>query len=110
MALPFFIMVFCYISIVNFSLFGPGRGPPHKGGRKGHFFEEFTIRDELLHKLCEFLTFSGPSWRGRWASLKIKAKQRKALQGIAKPTIAKHGDAYASHSIARHSKTERSKA
>ena len=83
-------MVFCYISIVIFHFSGPAVVPPTKGVEKSILLAEFVIRDKLLHKWLEFLTFSGPSWRGRWASLKIKAKQRKALQGIAKPSLATH--------------------
>jgi hypothetical protein len=30
-------------SLCNFSFFGPGRAPPHKGTSKEHFVEEFTI-------------------------------------------------------------------
>ena len=92
----------------NFSLFGPGRGPPHKGGRKVYFFEEFAIRVKLLHKYFPFLAFSGPSWTGRRASLKIKAKHRKAQPGIPKPSIANHSKA--NPGMARHSKAKQSRA
>ena len=45
----------------NFSLLGPGRGPPHKRARTRHLFEEFAIGVTLLQKSCEFLAFSGPA-------------------------------------------------
>ena len=89
-ALGLLIMVFFYISVVNFHFSVPAVVPPHTGGQTGHFVEEFAIGVKVLHELFEFLAFSGPSWRGRRASLKIKAKQRKALQGIAKPSLATH--------------------
>ena len=47
----FFIMVFCYILVVNFHFFGPGCGPPHKGTSNEHFVEEFAIGIKQLNFL-----------------------------------------------------------
>ena len=85
----FFCTVFCYAFILIFHFSGLAVVPPHKGVRKVQFCEEFAIGVELLQKLYDFLAFSGRSWRGRRASLKIKANQRKAQQGIANHSIAK---------------------
>ena len=78
-------MVFCYILIVIFHFWGSAVVPPRKGAEKRIFPKKIAA------KSFEFLTFSGRFWRGRVSdrpASKSEQNQRKAEQGIAKPSIA----------------------